>query len=235
MDHPLDQALNDHYDGKCFFMNLGPTGIRARMDPDAPTVFKVMYVFQDAKSPARGKVGIGDLILGANGKRFVEPHTFHRTRGRGWRGPPLELARAIEDSQGGTGQLDLLVQPGGDAARQKTVSLQLKPVGRFAATWPWHCPRSERLRADLCDFLFENGLSGRHHTQVQTLLALWASGDRRAEPLVAEMARKLKQKRADPKTARAFQPGAGATPGYSLANTITRPRTRMSDRRWSRW
>ena len=155
MTHPLDKPLNDTFGGKCFFMNLGPTGIRARIDPEEPKQFNVQYVFQDTKSPAKGKIHKGDMVVGANGKRFDNPHGFHRKQGgRGWPGPPYELALAIEDSQGRDGKLDLMVMPIGSRSTT-TVSLQLKPVGRFSKTYPWNCPRSEKLLEDLCDFLID--------------------------------------------------------------------------------
>ena len=200
MTHPLDKPLNDKYDGKCFFMNLGPTGIRARIDPEAPRQFKVMYVFQDDKSPARGKIEIGDMIIGANGREFQLAHGFHRKQpgARGWQGPPFELAQAIEDSQGKDGRLDLIVLPGGDAQAKKVVSIQIKPVGRFSKTYPWNCPRSEKLRKDLCDFLIKNGINGRHHYQIQQLLALWAAGDERAMPMIRAKAHQIMSGRYDP-------------------------------------
>jgi len=201
MDHPRDKPLNREFDGKCFFMNLGPTGIRARIDPDDPKAFKVMYVFQDTKSPAKGKIRPGDMIIGANGRRFENPHGFHRKHAgaRGWQGPPYELAMAIEDSQGKDGKLELLVFQGGVKQRE-TVTLQLKPVGRFSETYPWNCPRSEELLEDLCDFMIDNGISGRHHYQVQQLLALWAADERKAMPLIRAKAESLMSRPANYKS-----------------------------------
>jgi hypothetical protein len=191
LSHPLDKPVNDAYRGKAFFMNLGPTGIRARIDPEQPKAFKVMFVFQDDKSPARGKVNIGDMIVGVNGKRFENPHGFHRKQGgRGWPGPPYELAFAIEESQGKDGTLDLLIIPAG-SEKEATVTLQLKPVGRFSTTYPWNCPRSEKLLGDLCDFLIAEGIKGGQHHQIQKLLALWAAGDKRVDPLVKAKAQEL--------------------------------------------
>ena len=39
MEHPADQPVNEKYGDKAFFMNLGPTGIRARIDPEHPNAF----------------------------------------------------------------------------------------------------------------------------------------------------------------------------------------------------
>lgn len=199
VNHPLDQPVNEALNGKSFLMNLGPTGIRARIDPDAPKALKVMYVFQDGDSPAKGLVEPGDMIVGANGKRFQDAHGFHRKRGgRGWTGPPFEVALAIEDSQGEDGKLELIVLKGGDRDARETVTIQLEPVGRFSETWPWNCPRSEKLLEDLLDFVFEDGVPRGRPTTVQCLLALWASGDKRAKPLVKKHAERLMKARRSP-------------------------------------
>lgn len=48
----------------------------------------------------------------------------------------LELAGHIEDSQGQDGKLELMVRPGGSRSTLETVTLQLRPVGRFSPTFP---------------------------------------------------------------------------------------------------
>jgi len=195
MDHALDEPLNTKFNGKAFFMNLGPTGIRARIDPDAPKEFKVQYVFKG--SPADGKINPGDHIVGANGKEFVVAHGFHRKEptARGWQGPPFELALAIEDSQGKDGKLTLMVK--GKSGKQNVV-IQIKAVGRFSPTYPWNCSRSDQLRKDLVDFLLKEGTKGMMWIQIQKTLALWASGDERAIPLAKELGQQIAKSRQDP-------------------------------------
>ena len=51
-----------------WFINLGITGARGKLVPQAPTVMEVAYVFP--KTPADGKLKVGDKIVGANGKAF---------------------------------------------------------------------------------------------------------------------------------------------------------------------
>jgi hypothetical protein len=200
MSHPADKPLSDKYGDKCFFFNLGPTGIRARINTDAPMHLEVKYVFQDSRSPAAGKVDIGDVIVGANGKLFKTPAVFHRKKGaRGVKGagPMLDMAVAIEDSQGRDGRLELIVQKRGSG--RKSVVLQLEPVGRFSPTWPWDCPRSDALRKKLVDHMLENGPDkGRMWLRIQYTLSLWASGDRRALPLVQSLGQSLCKSRVDP-------------------------------------
>jgi hypothetical protein len=208
MTHPLDDPINRALSNKSFMMNLGPTGIRADIRPEYPKAFKVKFVFQDNHSPAKGLIKPGDMIIGVGGKEFNVPHKFHRKKGgRGWPGPPLELAAAIETAQGGSGKLTLLVLQGGSNSKRKSVTLKLKPVGKFSKTWPWNCERSDQLLKDLLDFSFDGNLDRmkRHH-RIQMLLALWASGDHRAIPHVESYAKKLMKSNPTYKS-----PGMGTT------------------------
>ena len=199
--NPWNVELRSFYDEELGYrmwsLNLGPTGIRARILPDQADQFVVEHVFQDDKSPARGKVEKGDIIVGANGEKFTTRHRFGRRTpadGRGWDGPMRELAGHIEDSQGRDGVLQLMIHPQGDEAVRKTVELQLEPVGRFAETFPSNCARSEKLLEELCDFIVRdykasnwksaNSFYGGHHGQAHQLLALMASGLEKYEPII---------------------------------------------------
>ncbi|MFM9059130.1 MAG: DUF6288 domain-containing protein [Planctomycetaceae bacterium] len=180
-----------------WLLNLGPTGIRARIYPEKPNVFVVKYVFQDAKSPAKGKVEIGDVIVGANGRTFTTPHRFGRNLpgGGGWDGPLMELAAHLENSQDSKdGLLELVVWPKGDAAKERKVVLTLRKVGRFAPTFPYDCPRSKRMLEELCDFLVADYLSGNwkgansfygdHYGKAHSMLALMGSGLPKYTPIL---------------------------------------------------
>lgn len=206
-EYPWDVELRSFFDRKgpkCdgekipWLLNLGPTGIRARIYPDKPKLLVVKYVFEDAKCPAKGKIEIEDVIAGANGKTFKTPHRFGRNLpgGGGWDGPMMELAEHIEDSQGKDGVLSLMVWPKGDDSRERTVKIQLKVMGRFSKTFPYDCPRSEKLLEELCDFMvmdYESGnwksansFYGAHHGQAHQLLALMASGIPKYESLITK-------------------------------------------------
>ena len=55
-----------------WFINLGITGARGKLTPEAPKVMEVAYIFD--KTPAAGVLQVGDRIVGANGKPFrTEP------------------------------------------------------------------------------------------------------------------------------------------------------------------
>lgn len=217
-DHPWNTNLRSFYDDEMksvytfvpWLLNLGPTGIRARIYPDRANLLVVKYVFQDARSPARGKVEIEDVIAGANGKLFTTFHRFGRRLpgGGGWDGPMMELARHIEDSQGKDGVLNLVVWPKGDRSRQTQVPIQLRPVGRFAKTFPYDCARSRKMLEELCDFMVldyessnwkkANSFYGGPHGRTHQLLALMASGMRKYEPLIEREMAGYFNKRYDP-------------------------------------
>lgn len=173
-DKPLMDAL-----GTGFFMNVGPTGIRAQITHEHPAFFTVKFVF--ANSPAAGKIKAGDIIVGANNHVMDVPHQFGRRNVTGWAGPMEEMAKLIEDSQGKDGELELMVWRGGDRSKAEKVMLKIRPVGRFSKTFPFNCERSDKLMIELCDFLANDyertGKFGRQHTHAAGVLALMASGE----------------------------------------------------------
>ncbi|MFT5857287.1 MAG: hypothetical protein ACI8XO_004547 [Verrucomicrobiales bacterium] len=77
-------------------MNVGPTGIRARITPEHPAFLTVKYVFKD--SPTAGLIANDDIIVGANGKKLTVEHRFGRRNVSGWEGPMLDMSKLIEDS-----------------------------------------------------------------------------------------------------------------------------------------
>jgi hypothetical protein len=215
-DWPWNLKLNGWQDrevaeelGTGWFLNVGPTGLRARITREHPQYLTIKYVFK--KSPAHGLVNINDIVVGANGKRLTVPHTFGRgSRGRGtWEGPMLDMSKLIEDSQGGDGKLELIVWPGGDKSKEKSVTVQIEPVGRFSPTWPYNCPRSDKLMLDLCDFLAEDykragKFDSRVHGHSAALLALMAGGGKKHERLVRNIMSEYGSKRYDPVNGNGF-------------------------------
>ena len=193
-----DQEMADKLGAVKWLLNLGPTGIRARIYPDKPKHLVVKYVFQDKQSPAKGLVEIEDVIVGANGKRFSTEHRFGRNLpgGGGWDGPMMELAGHIEDSQGKDGVLTLTVWPQGQSSSEKEVKVQLRAVGRFADTFPYDCKRSDQMLEELCDFLVEdykndtwknaNSFHGGPHCKTHAMLALMASGNSKYDRLIKD-------------------------------------------------
>ena len=211
---PWNLKLHGYHDaevaealGTGWFLNVGPTGIRARITRDLPKYFTVKYVFRN--SPAAGKVEIGDVIIGANGKRMNVDHLFGRGTRGAFQGPMVEMSKLIEDSQAEDGKLELIVWPGGERSNEKTVTVEIEPLGRFSPTWPYDCERSDNLMLELCEFLYQEyrreGRFGRPHTHSAAVLALLGSNERKYERLAMEIIRGLADKRYDPLNGVGFQ------------------------------
>lgn len=197
-----DRAIAEEL-GTGWFLNVGPTGLRARITHEHPAFLTITYVFKD--SPAAGLIASKDLVVGANGTRLTVPHTFGRrlADGVGWNGPMVDLAKRIEDSQGKDGKLELIIWPGGVQAAEKVVTLKIPACGRFSPTWPFNCKRSDTLLVELCDFLAaDHQRAGKFESQVQThtaaTLALMASGQKKYEPLIKSILSGYQDKRYDP-------------------------------------
>jgi len=160
------------------WFNLGPTGARAMIAITEPRVFIVKYVFP--KSPASGRLNVGDKIIGVNGKKFKETEVFYT----GYYGPRMELGKAIEESEGDPklkGRLTFMVVRDGSSME---IVIQLRQLGYFGKNFPYDCKKSEILVKDACEFLVKHkaqgpdgSFPGHWHTQVACTLALMAQGD----------------------------------------------------------
>ncbi len=183
--HKADEGPDAEVGG--WYYNLGITGIRAMLMKDQPTWLLVKYVFP--KTVAYGRIQAGDVIIGANGKRFLTPHkNGYGEEVFGGDGPLKDLGQALEASQGKKrrGLLTLHVRRKG-----KVVPVKLKVgrrYGRYAKAFPFDCKKSALILKELCWYIAkqqdEEGSWGPAHLNTFAPLALLASGDRRYLPHV---------------------------------------------------
>ncbi len=187
--HPWEKRTGQAADRMVpgWFVNLGPTGLRAVLHP---LEFEVKYVFPD--SPAFGKLEVGDRIVGAGGRRFTTPHTFGWAPDKartGGTGPLKDLGLAIEDAEGKDGTLKLSVERNGKA---RDVLVPIRKLGRFSKTWPYDCPKSDLIFREICEFLASSG-----DESALTGLVLLSSPDPRHAVVVKRIADRIGQ-RVDP-------------------------------------
>lgn len=156
--------------------NLGATGLRGWMffDRMVTTDARQISITKVEKgSPADGKVAVGDVILGVNGKAFVKD-------------PRTEWGKALTISE---------ALPGGEfrvtrwrAGKTEEVVLKLSVMGSYSATAPYDCKKSALILEQGCKALAAS-MSGpvyKPNPIVRSLnaLALLASGDAKYEALV---------------------------------------------------
>lgn len=186
---PWGQRVNSGPDAEApgWFYNLGITGLRAQLIPNEPKALLVKYVFP--KSPADGQVKTGDLIVGAGGRLFQESHrNGYGENVFGGHGPIAELAQVLEACQGldHKGKISLTLRRGGE---NLTVPLDVgAKYGVYAATFPAGCPKSDKILADLLDYLVQHqskdGSFGNPVHNTFAPLALLASGQEKYLPAV---------------------------------------------------
>ena len=181
---PWNQRANGGPDAEVdgWYYNLGITGLRVRLVADAPRQLLVRHVFE--RTPAARKVRVGDLIVGAGGRRFRTDHkNGYGMDVFGPDGPLLEFARALEASQSvaGKGRLALSLLRDGRAEKVE-LRVGLK-YGTYAESFPGDCPKSKLVLSELCDYLVEHqredGSWGSPPHDTFAPLALLSSGERK--------------------------------------------------------
>ena len=127
----LEKVGYSHFSGW-----LGPVGVKT--GPFGPN----MGVREVQKgSPADGKLLVGDVIYSANGKMLGEEEE-------------MTMAVAITDSEAKDGKLVLGVHRDG---RNMDVAIQLAVMGKYSATSPWNCLKTEKIVSNLEKYLARRG------------------------------------------------------------------------------
>jgi len=129
---------------------LGPLGVKT--GPYGPNmgVREVM-----SGSPADGKLFMGDVIYSANGQMLGDEEE-------------MVMAAAITESEVKDGRLVLGVHRDG---KNLDVELKLAVLGRYSATSPWDCLKTERIVKNLEEYVVARGANtGYLYTDAMFLL-----------------------------------------------------------------
>ncbi len=175
---------------------LGPTGARGWIWGwmGHTTDARQVLVTDVAKgSPADGVLAKGDVILGVDGKPFVDDAR-------------IVLARAITqaETEKGGGILRLLRWREG---RTENVQVKLPVVGTYSDRAPYECAKTRRVLELACQAIARKPMRDVCIPNDMNALALLASGNARYRAIVADYARKVA----------AHQPGGHVTWGYAYA------------------
>lgn len=137
---------------------LGPTGLCGTTSKGTAKIKKV-----DNGSPADGKIKVGDTIIGGGvGSAVVKfKNDFRR-----------ELADAVNmaETEKHAGKLILLLKG------NRQVELQLEVLGRYSATAPYNCPKSEKIITRAAESILKADKFGKERLHIG-LLGLMATGE----------------------------------------------------------
>ena len=113
--------------------NLGPTGARGWIYTEAYGTSKARQILVTEvaeNSPGQGILQVGDVILGIGKKKFGYD-------------PRIEFGLAIGEAEASrSGKLELMVWRAGKTKRKQ---IQLEVLGRYSATAPFNCEKSDRI------------------------------------------------------------------------------------------
>jgi hypothetical protein len=175
--HPWKQRAGSGPDAEVpgWFLNLGITGLRVQLVEKEPRTLLVQHVF--AKTPAAGKIEVGDVLVGVEGKPFSADHqNGYGMKVFGAKGPIEEFAAALEACQAKSGKGVLRVtRRRGEAIEEVELAIG-KEYGAFGPSYPKDCAKSEKIRLELLEFLRkqqrEDGSFGDEITDTFAPLAL---------------------------------------------------------------
>jgi len=163
--------------------NLGASGARGWMFCDKMVTSdarQVAITKVEKGSPSDGILAVGDVLLGAGGKRFsYDPRT--------------ELGKAITAAESGAGGGKLALTRW-RAGKTEEVMVKLAVLGQYSATAPYACPKSKRIVEQGCALLATRIAKSDYAkeqnpiTRSLNALALLASGDPAYLPLVKKEA-----------------------------------------------
>lgn len=193
-DSPWNQRAHSGPDAEVpgWFYNLGITGLRAQLLDEEPKALLIRYVFPG--SPADRHVKKDDFIVGAGGKMFqAKLRNGYGEKVFGADGPIAEFAQALEECQSPDrkGKLALTLRRG-----DKNIEVEIdvgKKYGTYSATFPAACPKSDKILAELLEYLVAHqspeGSFGDPVHDTFAPLALLASSEAKYLPAVALNAR----------------------------------------------
>ena len=138
---PVTALTNTLPAGKdCKEFMVGVTGIHADIKGGVLRVTKVT-----PKTPADGKLQVGDVLLAVDGARLDIQDQRH------------PLGFAINAAEGRDGKMKFSIRRG---EAKQTVTIQLQAVGSYSATFPVNCRKSRRIVNETAAFILKQGGPG---------------------------------------------------------------------------
>ena len=118
---------------------FGPVGLSLELAKPGMTIY-VKGVEEGSPAAATGKFKKGQIIEKVNGKKLDG------------RDPRIVLGDWITESEANGGKMTLVIadKPG---ATPQDVTVQLQDMGKYSATWPEDCPKSDKIVRQFAEFL----------------------------------------------------------------------------------
>lgn len=178
---PIFSTRPDETKSLSIIERTGPIGLSVDLIPPAFTI-RIKGVEEGSPAAATGKLKAGQIIASVNGKTLADVD------------PRAQIAQWIAEAEATDGKLVLAVseKPGG-AAENVTVTVPV--IGKYSATWPLDCPKSEKIVRNFAEYLKQPG-AHRGFGDIGMLFLL-STGDERDLEAVKAWTRELIEKGID--------------------------------------
>jgi hypothetical protein len=148
---------------------FGPVGIGIELHQPA-FVMKVKNVEEGSPAAATGKLAKGQVIESINGRKLAGID------------PRIQLGEILAAAEASDGKIRLVVRGDAAGAASEEVVVSIPVLGRYAATWPLDCPKSENIVRGFADYLARPG-SDVGFSGVGMLFLLSTGEERDLEPV----------------------------------------------------
>jgi hypothetical protein len=149
---------------------IGATGIEAR-------IYKGVQVTVEGiqpNTPAQGKLGKGDILLGVNGAKLEGKN------------PMVVLGTALTEAEAADGRLAFDIKPAKDGAPRQ-VTLTIPVLGAYSKTFPLNCEKTKKVVGRAAEFYSgKDRLKGHGFLNGLACLFLLSTGDDTYVPRVKE-------------------------------------------------
>jgi Family of unknown function (DUF6288) len=119
--------------------NFGPVGIGIMLEKGP--VMKIQNVEPGSPAEKAGNLKQGDIIESINGVKLSDTK----------RDPRMVLGDLITEAEATDGKINLQIKGKG------VVTVAIPVLGRYSATWPLNCPKSDKIVRNLADLIAKQG------------------------------------------------------------------------------
>lgn len=134
--------------------NFGPVGIGIMLEKGP--VMKIQNVEPGSPAEKAGNLKQGDIIESINGVKLADTK----------RDPRLVLGDLITEAEATDGKINLQIKD------KDIVTVAIPVLGRYSATWPLNCPKSDKIVRNLADLIAKQG-----KTEWGSVLFLLSTGE----------------------------------------------------------
>ena len=178
--HPLFSKRPDPTQSVNHLTEFGPVGMS--LDLVKPNfIIRIKAIEPGSPAEKTGQLKPGMIIHSINGEKLADID------------PRVQLGNMITRAEAADGRMRMVVSDQLDGATREVV-VQLQALGKYSATWPLSCPKSDKIVRNFADYLTRPD-SNKGFASIGMLFLL-STGDDKYLPTVRDWARETARQKA---------------------------------------